>query len=322
MRTQQFTNLDDAQTIFFARELESVKSKTYDTIRAPLKAFELIPVDNSAGSGAETIVYYQYDSTGIARIIANYADDLPRADVKGKEFIARIRSIGNSYGYSLQEIRAAQFAGKSLDQRKSDAAVTAQRELWNKIAFYGDETHGLQGWLTNPNIPSNSVAADGAGGGGSSTLWVNKTPAQILRDLNTLVNGIVGLTNGAEKPDTVVMPIAQYTLLATTQFSAGTDTTILDYFLKNSPFVKTVEWANELKNANRDAIMGAGNDPFVGDIMIAYQKSSDKLTFEMPQPFEQLPAQERGLEFVVPCHSRVGGTLVYYPLSMSIGEGI
>jgi hypothetical protein len=39
-------------------------------------------------------------------------------------------------------------------------------------------------------------------------------------------------------------------------------------------------------------------------------------------PFEQLPVQEQGLEFQVPCHSRVGGTIVYYPLSMAIMEGL
>ena len=95
---QTFTNLDSAQTIFFARELEAKKAQTYDVIRAPLKAFELIPVSTEAGPGAEAIVYEQYDSTGIAKIIANYADDLPRAEVKGQEFTARVKSVGNSDG--------------------------------------------------------------------------------------------------------------------------------------------------------------------------------------------------------------------------------
>ena len=103
----QFVNLDAGETLFFERELENRKAQTYDVIRAPLKAFELIPVSSTAGAGAESIVYEQYDATGVAKMIANYADDLPRADVKGKEFVAKVKSVGNSYGYSLQEIRAA-----------------------------------------------------------------------------------------------------------------------------------------------------------------------------------------------------------------------
>lgn len=309
----------DAETasMFFARELEHVKSQTYDVIRAPLRAFELIPVSTEAGSGAESITYQQYDMTGIAKIIADYADDLPRADVKGKEFTARVRSVANSYGYSLQEIRAAQMAGKPLESRKSSAATRTQREKWNRIAFYGDEEHQLQGWLSNPNIPADAVADDGTG---DSTLWANKTPDQILRDMNELVNGIVARTNGAEQPDTLVLPIERYTYITSTPRSNNSDTTIAEYFLRNNPFIDSLEWSNEITAANRTANMAS--DPYTGEIMIAYRRSPDTMTLEMPQMFEQLPVQERGLEFVVPCHSRIGGVIIYYPLSMSIGEGI
>lgn len=310
----------DAETasMFFARELEHVKGQTYDVVRAPLRAFDLIPTDSTAGAGAESIVYEQYDMTGLAKIIADYGDDLPRADVKGKQFVAQIRSVGGSYGYSLQEIRAAQQAQKALEQRKANSAVRAARELWNRIAFYGDAEHNLQGWLTNTNIPADAVENDGEG---DATEWNTKTPAQILRDMNDLVNGIVTRTNGAEQPDTLVMPIEQYTKITTTNAGTGTDTTIAQFFLNNSPFVNALEWSNEVSAAQRTANLG-GDDQYTGDIMIAYRRDPDALTLEMPQMFEQLPVQERGLEFVVPCHSRIAGVLIYYPLSMAIGEGI
>jgi len=308
----------ETASMFFARELEHVKAQTYDVVRAPLRAMELIPVSNTAGPGAESIVYEQYDMTGLAKIVANYADDLPRSDVKGKQFVARIRSIGNSYGYSLQEIRAAQQAAKPLEQRKANAAARAQQEAWNRIAFYGDEEHGLQGWLTNANIPSETVENDGTG---DSTEWDTKTPEKILRDMNDLVNGIVDRTNGAEQPDTLVLPIKQYTKITTTRADSGTDTTIAQYFLNNNPFIESLEWSNELSEDQRASALG-DSDPFSGDIMIAYRRDPDALTLEMPQMFEQLHVQERGLEFVVPCHSRCAGTIVYYPLSQAVGEGI
>ena len=304
----QFTNLDSAESIFFERELEFKKAQTYDVVRAPLKAFELIPVSTEAGPGAEVISYEQYDMTGIAKIVANYADDLPRADVKGKEFFAQVRSVGNSYGYSLQEIRAAQMAGKSLEQRKSNAAARSQREKWNDIAFNGDAEYNLQGWLSNTNVPNAAVDA----GASTDTEWSTKTPAEILKDLNDKVNAIVDLTNGAEQPNTVVLPIAQYTLISTTRADSGTDTTILEYFIQNSPFITSVEWANELKGA-----FTGGADGF-----IVYDRNPDKMTLEMPQMFEQLPVQERGLEYLVPCHSRIGGVIIYYPLSQSFAYGI
>lgn len=303
------TVLDDAGlTAHFARELEHVKAATYDVKRPNLKAVELMPVATDAGPAAETIVYRQWDQHGIAKIIANYADDLPRADVRGKEFVGRVRSMGNSYGYSLQEIRASQAHGKSLEQRKASAASRGHDELLNRIAWHGDADHGLQGLFDTPNIPREDVAA----GESTDTEWDTKTPDEIVKDMNDAVNGVVDVTNGVERPNTVVLPIAQYSLIASTRMGDGSDTTILQFFLSANPHITAVEWAVELKGA------GSGGS----DRMWVYNRSPEHLTLEVPQPFEQLPVQERNLEFVVPCHSRIGGVLVYYPLSMAFADGI
>jgi hypothetical protein len=312
----KFLNLDAAETIMFQRELEKIKSNTYDIVYPDLKAMQLIPVSTDAGAGTEIITYQQFDRTGIAKVISNYADDLPRSDVKGKEFSSRVRSVGNSYGYSMQEIRAARQAGKPLEQRKASAAAEAQRYLWNKIAFYGDSAYNLQGWLTNSNIPHGTAPADGTS---SATTFASKTPDKIVRDLNTCVNNVAIQTKGVERANTLVMPLAQYAYISSTRMGDGSDTTILQFFLKNNPFITTVEWAEELDSAQLSA---NGVSTFTGDIMIAYNKSPDKMTLELPVPFEQLPVQEEGLEYVVNCHSRIGGVLIYYPLSQYIMDGI
>lgn len=317
----QFVNLDAAETIFFTRELEHRKAKSYDILRAPLTAFELIPVSTEISSGAETMAYEQYDMTGVARIIANYADDLPRADVKAKEFISKIKSIGASFGYSLQEVRAAMMAGKPLVQRKANAAVRTHRELWNRIAFYGDSVNELPGLLTNPNIPSSAALTKEA-----VVKWTAKLGLAsglggryILDDLNMLANTMVGATNGVEKPDTIALPIDEYSLIASTPWNVGgTDTTILSFFLANNPYIKSVVSLNEITKAQMNA---NGLTTFNGGVAMAYRKSSDVLEFQMPQFYETLPVQERNLEFVTPCHSRVGGTTVYYPFAIRFMDG-
>lgn len=302
-------NLDAGETAFFARELEAVKAKTYDIKFAPMKALSLMPVSSDAGEGAEAITYRSFEETGMARIISSYADDLPRADVRGQEFISPVRSIGCSYGYSHQEIRAAAFANRPLTTMQASAARRANDQKVNQLAWFGDSTFGLTGLLNNANIPSASVPNDGTG---PSTLWVNKTPDQILRDLNLITNGIVDLTKGVEIPNTVILPIEQYTLIASTPRSATSDTTILEYFLMNNPYIDMVDWVPEL----------AGAGPLGVDIFVAYDRNPDKLELQLPMPFRQYPPQERNLNFEIPCESRFGGLLVYYPLSISIGEGI
>lgn len=301
--------LDADQTMFFARELEHIKAKSYDVRYPELKARSLIPVSNEAGSGAESITYYQYDMFGVAKIIGSYAKDLPRADVRGKKFTSTVESIATSYGYTLQDIRAAAMANKPLEQRKANASRRAFEQKVNKIAFFGDADYDLPGFFSNPNVPNVAVANDGIA---ASTLWSAKTPDQILRDMNTTVNGIVSLTLGCEIPTTLLLPLAQYNAISSTARSALSDTTILEYFLDNNPFIKEVDWVVELKGA------GAG----ATDLMVAYKRDPDALTLEIPQEYEQLPVQEQGLEFLIPCHGRIGGTIMYYPLSASFAYGI
>jgi hypothetical protein len=305
---QKFVKLDAGETVFFARELEFIKSKSYDVKYAELKARSLLPISYEAGPGAESITYSQYDHLGLAKLISNYANDLPRADVKGKQFTAPVRSLGASYGYNLQEIRAAKMVGKPLEQRRANAAKRAVLQLENTIAMFGDADHGLGGFLSNPNITVVSVPTGASG----SPLWINKTPDEILKDLNTVANTPFNVTKGVEMADTMLLPLNQYTQIASTARSANSDTTILEYFLKNNPFIKSVDWLNELKGVGV-----AGSDS-----MLAYRRDPDALTLEIPQDFEQLPVQEEGLEFTIPCHSRLGGVLIYYPLSIARGDGI
>lgn len=309
MSVKKFEGLDADESIFFQRELMAKKAKTYDILYPELRARSLFPISKEAGPGATSIQYEQHDMVGMAKIISSYADDLPRADIKGKEFISPVKSLGDSYGYNIQEIRSAKMAGKPLEQKRANSAKRAMLYQENQIALLGDTNTGLPGFLSNANVPLVVLAADGTG---ATTTFSTKTPDQIIRDLNKVVNSILSVSKGVEVADTVLLPIDQYTLISTTARSSNSDTTILEYFKKNNPMIKEVSWLNELDGA------GAGGT----DRMVVYTRNPDKLTMEVPQDFEQFPAQAKGLEFVIPCHMRVGGVIMYYPLSAAFADGI
>jgi hypothetical protein len=311
-------NLDANETAFFERALTHVKAQTYDRLFPEYDAFNLIPVSTEAGSAATSIAVQSYDQSGMAAIISDYSDDLPRADVVASETVVPVRGIGDSYGYSIQDVRAsAMVPNAKLPVRKAEAAKRSILSRINRLAWLGRAAvdNGLNGLVYAPNVPVSQAAATGTG---SSTLWSTKTPDNILADLNAIVNGVFTLTNGVERPDTVVLPNAQYAYIASTPRSANSDTSILAYFLANNPFVKSVRPVFELAAVTPRPSAQPGS----ANIMIAYTMSPDKLTLEIPQNFEQMPIQEKGLGFVVPCHARCAGTVVYYPLSVSIVENI
>ena len=299
---------DANESMFFARQLEAIKAQTYDVKRANLNALQLMPVSTDVPEGATTITYRQYDTVGMAKVIANYANDLPRADVTGKEFTSNIRSIGNAFGYNTQEIRSAIFAGVNLPARKAMAATRAHQEKINALAFTGDADHGLPGLISNTNVPEVTLLADGTG---SSKTFASKTADKIVRDVNSLINKIISQSKGVHRATEVWMPVEQYALIATTQNSTASDTTILQFLQQVHPGV-TFRQVVELDGA------GASG----ADRMYAIENSRDNWAIEIPMMMKMYSPQQKGLEFEVPVESRFGGVIIEYPLALVFCDGV
>jgi hypothetical protein len=303
--------LDASGAIFFHRQLEHIKANSYDVKYPQLKARMLFPVSSEAGPGAQTITYRTYDQAGAAKIINAYADDLPRADVAGKETSIPIRSVGISYGYSLDEIKASEMTGSSLDQRRANAAVRSVEQVINDVAFFGDAASGLPGLFTNPNIPQGNVFNPGAG-----TEWVNKTPDEILFDVNDLFADIFETTKMVERGNTLLLPPAQWSYIMSTPRASNSDTTIGQYLATNSPYLNSVDDIIPVNECSSDY------NPYGADCMVAYDRNPDKVQLEIPVELEMMPVQQRNLEFVVPGRNRLAGLNIYYPLAFAIATGI
>ncbi len=310
----RFDSVEQA-SIFFARELDYVKAETYDVEHPEMTALKLFPTSSEVPEGAETFTYYSYEKTGMAKIINNYATDLPRADVKGKPVTGYVKSLGDSYGYSVQEMRASKMTGKSLDVRKGESARYAMDYSVNRIAWVGDKDHNLVGILSEGNdIPKyviSTVTVDGK----ERTEFKYKNADQILDDVNGMQMYISRLTKNVEKPDTLVLPSNVYIDLATRRIP-DTETTVLKFIIDHAPYLKEVREANELQAESNDI------NPTGSNVGFLFTNSEKKLTLEIPMHFYQYPLQEKGLEIEIPCEQRVAGMVIYYPLSALIVEGI
>lgn len=304
----QHPHFDAAENINIERKLEFVRSKTYDQPYPELLARQLIPVSHEAPAGAETIKYDIYDKVGIAQRIRSYSDNLPRADVKVREDRVPVHGYGIAYGYSKQELRSSMLSGSNLDQKKA-AAARFGFELRVDLIGAAGNNEGLYGLL---NIPSANLYVVPADGTAASALWTAKTPDLILRDMNGVSNKSVSLTNGIEMPDTLLLPIDQYNYISSTARSATSDTTILKFFLGANPFIKSVIPWFRCKGA------GAG----ATDRMVAYRRSPDKLSLEIPLEFEQNPPEARGLGVEIACEGRIAGVICPFPMSVTVGDGL
>lgn len=293
--------LDNNESAYFARQLEVIEPQIYRVPYPALMARTLFPTQ-SLGGGIGSITYRQMDRVGKAQIIGQRAKDLPRVDVTAAEFTQRVRHVGAAYGYDYFEIKEAARAGLALEAERGFAARQVIEQLIDEIAWFGDTNWGLPGvFSTGTGIPRTSMSA-----------FSGLTADQIITALNSLVNTVVSSTKGIEIPDTLVLPIAQYAYIASTPRSATSDTTILEFFMANNPFIKNVGQSYRLTGAGTSGV----------DAVLCYRRAPDVLKLQIPVDFTQLPVQIDGFDYEIPCTADIAGVFVYKPKAMAIGEGI
>ena len=289
--------LDDAG-LFLDRQLEYIRPQVFEVEYADIKYPTILPVTSEAGPGAQTFTYRIMDATGDFKLISDAADDLPRADVSQIERSISIRSFGGSFGYTVQELRAAQMANVNLEQRRAAAVRRAYEEKVEEVAMFGEASVGLAGFFNNSTV--DVVAAD---------KWFSTsgtTSEEMLDLLNYGVSAIINGSNMKEQPDTILMPYEDYNTISTRRNSDSSDVTVLEYFMRTNPFIRNIEPINQLD---------ADKSTLTKNRMVIYKRDPQKVQLHIPQPLELFPPQQRGLEFIVPAHARVGGVSLYYPKS-------
>ncbi|VFR81192.1 Phage-related protein [plant metagenome] len=293
---------DDA--IILARQLDYVKAQVYEKKLPPMQGLILVPIMTDVPEWAETVTYRTFDQVGMAKIVANYADDLPRADVKGKEITVRVKDLGDSYGYNINEMRAALQGSVNLPTRKADAARRAIDVALNRIAMVGFPEYGLFGLLTHPNIGETVLPF----GDWTAT---GRTADQILADLDAMYDAVRVQSKSAHRPNILALPTAQHSIITSRRLPDSNGMTIAKFFLEKHPEL-AIEEVPELQASGE-----AGED-----VALMYERSAENLNLDLVMPFNQLPAQPRNLELVVPCLARTAGVAVHYPLALTKGVGI
>lgn len=294
---------EDADSIFLARQLDYVRAQTYDRQLPAMNADRLCPDDTSVPEWAETVTQYMFDQVGMAKVISNYADDLPRADVRALARQVTVRTLGDSYGYNINELRASRATGMGLDARKANAARRSMDLKIAAIKMVGDAQYGLFGILNNPNIPTYVMANPGD--------WATLTGDQILANMLGMVVAYQLQTKGVHIPDHLELAPKAYNAAASKFITAaGTATPItpMQWFNANYPSI-TVENIWELQGA------GTGGK----DLALLYERNVDNFAHLYVMPFTQLPPEARNLEIVTDCMAKSGGVVIYYPLALLNG---
>lgn len=293
-------------SVFLAKQLTYVRNQALEVKKAPLNAFQVFPVTTDIPKGADSAVQYIYDAVGIAKVISDYADDLPRVDVFATEQVVRVKDLGVSYGYSDKELANAAFARVNLSASKATKSRRAIDLKINQIAWTGDAVNKITGFLNNPNISEYTLAAGASG----QTAFKSKTETEILKDITEFLQTIADATNEVEQANTLLLAPSAYAHLATTRLT-DSDRTLLDFIRQVNPNLTRIMKVGELKGAAEDG----------SDMMVAGYFDPDYIKLEIPNRFDQKPAERRNLETVINCTASVAGVTVTIPMAFVKAKG-
>jgi hypothetical protein len=305
----RFENVNDDVGIFFQRQLEHIKAKTYDVLYPEYKAKILFPVDNEGGPGVEFIRYYQYDKTGDFVPIDFIGEDVPLVEVKGKEFMVPAKYFVGAFRYNVQELNAAKFSNVPLSQQKANAVRAAYEKTVNRIAFFGYPELNIKGFFELYVHNKVKRAAKG---------FTKMTPDEIVAYINSLRNRVYTTTLMVERPNCLVMDPNHLSYISSMRLGTASDTTILEFIVEKCAWLE-----KKLENVV-DVNEFVGNSEKVGeapgdDVIAVYRRDPEKIQLSIPAELTYRSVQERGFFYYTPAWGSIAGIEAYYPKGIQFG---
>jgi hypothetical protein len=303
-----------SQLTYIEREVYVIR---YPSIRYP----EIVPVDSSANPWIPSITYFSMDGVGQAQWFNARALDIPKSEVVRTKFETTVKMAAIGYGYDMEELAQAQMLGHNLNADKARYARFAAEQFIDQAALFGDVGANFTGLLNSPQVTTGPAAAVGnLNGFTNSLLWVNKTPDQILADVNGMIAGIWITTNTVELADTLLLPLLDWQYISTTRLNDLSQVTILQWLRINNAY--TAETGAELMIRPIRGLDTAGAGGTAR--MVAYWRDPSVVKMHIPMPYRFIgvPWQTRPLYFEIPGIFRIGGVDIRRPAAFRYMDGI
>jgi hypothetical protein len=220
---------------------------------------------------------------------------------------------GMQIGWTIPELESAQKLGRPVDQQK----FAGMNLKWNMDAdeqvYIGDTGLGVYGLVNNPAVSASNVP-NGAGG---TATWATKTPAEILKDVNAILNDTWAAAGYAVCPDRLLLPPVQYSYLISQTVSTAGNISILEYVRMNS--LSNSINGRPLEIAPLKWLTGRGASG--ADRMVAYTKDENRVRFPLV-PLQRTPLEYRDLRQLTTYFGRMGVVEFVYPETVAYRDGI
>ena len=224
---------------FLVSELE----KRDPLIRKPLTSFTYprdIVIQTGGGwvdyVSAMSVAYGITGGAGNGPVTAGGANGIPTVQASVDKGVYKAHTFAVALRVMFQDMQRANYIGRSLDQLLQDGVRLAYDKHMDQSVYVGLDEYDTTGLINNPDAVESTVA-DGAKGTGN---WVDKTPQEILNDVNT---ALLETWKAAEYdlgavPNHILIPYEEYNYIMTTMVTDLATETIYDFLKKNNVAAK------------------------------------------------------------------------------------
>lgn len=223
--------------------------------------------------------------------------------------------------FTVLELESAAKMGRPIDDQKFEALKLKHQMDIDEMVYVGDSNLNLTGLLNNSLATNVSNVPNGAS---ASPLWANKTPAEILADINNMLTSTWQTSAYAVMPRNVLLPPLQFGYISTQVVSSAGNVSILEYVLKNNIITASGQGNISIKPAKWAVGAGAGGTLTVAnghDRMCAYTNEKQFVRYPMTT-LQRTPIQFDSIFHKSTYYCRLGGVELVYPETIAYRDGI
>lgn len=270
--------------------------------------------------GAQTWATVVRDRQGAAAFQANIkGNNIPMVATSAGAITLPL--MASAIGAMMTNEDARQFSLGFNGNLAEDLGAGMRQGCENLVetsVFYGESSLGFRGFLSYSGVGSTTAAATGTG---NSPLWSAKTGAQMVADVNAALTKVWQDSRTIFMPDVVCLPVAQYSLLATTPMAIGTGViaqSALEYLKTNNICTQTRNKPLTIEPIRY--LQGAGATGSDRMVVLERDRRNQVLPFPMPYMLSQPVPVPLGAQFYA--EQKFGSYGVLQPGSMYYVDGI
>lgn len=310
---------------------EALAKGELDVVRPEILYPGYIPaesIDTAVNEGATDYSKLYKDWSGVASFRAIGSNVVPTVGTTLGKVSIPIFSAAVSNNLDINDIRMGAMRverGFSQDPYTRTAQILKlSMEYFNeRLVFFGDGIYNgssvefFPGLINHPLIPQADVEAGAAIG--SPTEWVDKTPDEIIFDIENAIGTLYSVTNTVMKATDIYLPVDQFSLISSTKAGVlGNDQVILKFTSEQN--ITAAISGRRVNIQPLRYLSGAG----VGgtDRMMVVCKDSNNYMMANPIDFRMYDIQKVGFQFQYFAESRISPLMFPWPKFAAYWDGI